>query len=127
DASILLMSPMDRGEAEADGSITTLETLPRLVSKEHAVAEQAGVAFFNTYQAMGGKGTMARWAKSQPRKVGFDYTHPLAPGAKIVGELLFSALHDGFRDYRHRQESGATAASDNLPRVTDRVQAAKLK
>ena len=66
------------------------------------LAQQLGVAFFNTYEAMGGSGTMARWYAAQPRLVGADYIHPLPAGAKIVGELLYDSLRDGFNDFKLR-------------------------
>jgi lysophospholipase L1-like esterase len=103
DASILLMSPMDRGELKPDGTIGTIPALPRLVSKEKQLAAEMGVAFFNTFEAMGGAGTMAKWYAAQPRLVGADYIHPLPAGAKIVGELLYDSLRDGFSAYKLRK------------------------
>ena len=103
ETSILLMSPMDRGELKSDGSIGTIATLPRMVLKERQVASETGVAFFNTFEAMGGSGTMAKWYSSQPRLVGADYIHPLPAGAKIVGELLYNSLRDGFSAYKLRK------------------------
>jgi lysophospholipase L1-like esterase len=103
DASILLMSPMDRGERNDRGEIETIATMPRLVKIEAKVAEETGVAFFNTFQAMGGDGTMARWYAAEPRLVGSDYIHPMPAGAKIVGELLYGALRDGYNEYKLRQ------------------------
>jgi lysophospholipase L1-like esterase len=102
-ASILLMSPMDRGEKNDQGEIATIATLPRLVNIEQRVATDTGVAFFNTFQAMGGPGTMARWYASEPRLVGSDYIHPMPAGAKVVGELLYGALRDGYNEYKLRQ------------------------
>jgi lysophospholipase L1-like esterase len=102
EASILLMSPMDRGELKEDGSIGTIATLPRLVKKEKELAAALGVGFFNTFEAMGGEGTMARWYAAQPRLVGADYIHPLPAGAKIVGELLYDELLKGFTAYKIR-------------------------
>ena len=103
DASILLMSPMDRGERNERGEIETIAAMPRLVKIEAKVAEETGVAFFNTFQAMGGEGTMARWYAAEPRLVGADYIHPMPAGAKIVGELLYGALRDGYNEYKLRQ------------------------
>jgi lysophospholipase L1-like esterase len=111
-ASILLMSPMDRGDRNKDGEIETIAALPRLVDIESRIAGETGVAFFNTFQAMGGAGTMARWYAAEPRMVGGDFIHPLPGGAKIVGDLLFRALQDGFNEYKLRQlrQSAAGAA-----------------
>jgi lysophospholipase L1-like esterase len=103
DTSILLMSPMDRGERNERGEIETIAAMPRLVKIEAKVAEDTGVAFFNTFQAMGGDGTMARWYAAEPRLVGSDYIHPMPAGAKIVGELLYGALRDGYNEYKLRQ------------------------
>jgi lysophospholipase L1-like esterase len=103
DTSILLMSPMDRGERNERGEIETIAAMPRLVKIEARVAEETGVAFFNTFQAMGGEGTMARWYAAEPRLVGSDYIHPMPAGAKIVGELLYGALRDGYNEYKLRQ------------------------
>ena len=47
-ASVLLMSPMDRGERKDNGEIGTVGTLPRLVDIESKGAAELGVAFFNT-------------------------------------------------------------------------------
>jgi lysophospholipase L1-like esterase len=100
---VLLMSPMDRGERNTDGEIDTIPTMPRLVAIESRVASEMGVAFFNTFEAMGGEGTMARWYEAEPRLVGADYIHPMPAGAKIVGELLYNALRDGYNEYKLRQ------------------------
>jgi lysophospholipase L1-like esterase len=101
--SVLLMSPMDRGERNNGGEIQTTPALPRLVKIESRVAGDTGTAFFNTFEAMGGEGTMARWYTAEPRLVSADFIHPMPAGAKIVGELLFAALRDGYNDYKLRQ------------------------
>lgn len=103
DAAVLLMSPMDRGEKNAAGEIATVQALPRLVSIERQVAAETGAAFFNTFEAMGGAGTMARWYTSDPRLVSADFIHPTSNGAKIVGELLYNSLSDGYNEYKLRQ------------------------
>ncbi len=96
-ASVLLMSPMDRGERKDGGEIDTVPVLPRLVNIEARVASETGAAFFNTFEAMGGQGTMGRWYAAEPRLVGADFIHPMPAGAKIVGELLYGALRDGYQ------------------------------
>lgn len=103
DASVLLMSPMDRGERKLGGEIETMPVLPRLVEIEARVAHDSGAAFFNTFAAMGGQGTMARWYAAEPRLVSADFIHPMPAGAKIVGELLYNALRDGYNQYKLRQ------------------------
>lgn len=103
DTSVLLMSPMDRGERKIGGEIETVPQLPKLIEIEAGVASESGAAFFNTFQAMGGAGTMGRWYTAEPRLVSADFIHPMPAGAKIVGELLYNALRDGYGQYKLRR------------------------
>lgn len=100
---VLLMSPMDRGSREAGGQIGTVASLPKLVALQSKVAAESGIAFFNTFEAMGGPGTMGRWYTAEPRLVSADFIHPLPAGARIVGTLLYQALLDGFNRYKLKQ------------------------
>ncbi len=100
---ILVMSPMDRGERNTSGRIETVPALQRLVEIESRVAREEGVAFFNTFEAMGGNGTMAKWYSSEPRLVGADFIHPMPGGAKIIGNLLYKAMLDGYNRYKTRK------------------------
>jgi lysophospholipase L1-like esterase len=102
-AAVLVMSPMDKGERDANRDIVTLPTIPRLVEIQRQVAAETGCAFFNTFQAMGGEGTMARWWDSQPRLVSADFTHPLPAGARKVGVLLFQALENNYQQFKGNQ------------------------
>jgi lysophospholipase L1-like esterase len=100
---MLIMSPMDRGSREAGGQIGTIASLPKLVALQSKVAADTGVAFFNTFEAMGGPGTMGRWYTSEPRLVSADFIHPMPAGARIVGSLLYQALLDGYNRYKLKQ------------------------
>jgi lysophospholipase L1-like esterase len=103
-ASVLVMSPMDRGQRDSSSHITTVPTLPRLVEIQHKIALEMDCAFFNTFQAMGGEGTMARWYDASPRLVSADFTHPLPAGARKVGVLLDQALESGYRKFKAREQ-----------------------
>jgi lysophospholipase L1-like esterase len=97
-ASILIMSPMDRGERSGD-QISTMAAIPKIVAIQQRIAEQTGCGFFNTYQAMGGNGTMARWYDRHPPMVGADLIHPSPQGARIVAQLLTGQLLIGYERY----------------------------
>jgi lysophospholipase L1-like esterase len=104
-ASILIMAPMDRGARNDDGDIATIPSIPALVAAQRHVARAEGAAFYNTFAAMGGMGTMARWYDEQPRLVTGDFTHPTYAGAQQLGTLLVDALLKGFDEYRRNQGS----------------------
>lgn len=99
-ASVLVMSPMDRAEKNKSGEMATPAALGRLIDIQRRTAAEMDCAFFNTFQAMGGEGTMVRWYNSQPRLVSADYMHPLPGGARKVGMLLYEALESGYGRFK---------------------------
>jgi lysophospholipase L1-like esterase len=101
--SILIMAPMDRGARNDDGDIVTIPSIPTLVAAQRRVARTEGVAFFNTFVAMGGMGAMARWYDDEPRLVTGDFTHPTYTGAQQLGTMLVNALLKGFAEYKKNQ------------------------
>jgi len=112
-ASILIMAPMDRGARDDDGDIVTIPSIPILVAAQQRVARTEGVAFYDTFAAMGGMGTMARWYDNQPRLVTGDFTHPTYTGAEQLGTMLVDALMKGFDDYKRNQGSPPCTATDH--------------
>jgi hypothetical protein len=109
---------MDRAERVAGGEIVTLATIPKLVAIQERVARETGCAFFNTFEAMGGRGTMARWYEAHPRLVSADFIHPAPAGAKLVGNLLYQALTDGFTKYKlKRMRERYNVAGAGTPRA----------
>lgn len=102
EASLLIMSPMDRGVRESGGVIGTIPSIPHLVAVQAKLAAGNGCAFFNTFEAMGGPGTMGKWYMAEPRLVSADFIHPLPAGGRIVGTLLYNALMDGYNAYKQR-------------------------
>jgi len=105
-SSILILSPMDRGQRAAGGKIITKPSIPMIVEMQRRVALETGCAFFDTFKAMGGPGTMAKWHAGTGKNhyVGGDLTHPTTEGAEIVGRLIYEALNDGYAKYRARTQ-----------------------
>ncbi len=110
--SLLLMSPMDRGERDEDGEIGTVPALPKLVEIQRALAREEGCAFYNTFQAMGGAGTMGKWYTIEPRLVSADFIHPLPAGGRIVANLLERALMRGYNQYKLRLLRGEAGSRE---------------
>lgn len=105
-SSILIMSPMDRGE-RSGGAIRTLATIPRLIAIQRKVAGETGCGFFNTYEAMGGEGTMSRWYEAQPRLVSADFIHPTPQGGRIIADVMVRELGMGLDRYKVRRIAAA--------------------
>jgi lysophospholipase L1-like esterase len=122
EASILFVGPMDRGKRGAGGTIITRPTIPKLIAAQRHLAAETGCAFFDTFTAMGGEGTVARWYEGKPRLMGGDFTHPTWPGSEIVGTLIHDAL---LRAYDRWQIAAALA--QNHPPQTNQTKSLKGK
>ncbi|HJL15166.1 MAG TPA: GDSL-type esterase/lipase family protein [Sandaracinaceae bacterium LLY-WYZ-13_1] len=96
--SCMVMSILDKGE-RVRGRIRTRERVPRLVAIQREIAHAEGCAFFDTYEALGGRGTMRRWYGNSPRLVTADLGHLTAAGSRILGTLLYRALMKGYDDW----------------------------
>ncbi len=97
----LLVGPMDRADKNEAGELVSRPVVQRITDVQRRVAYMAGCAFFDTFRAMGGEGSMAKWYRS--RLGGGDMTHPTRLGADRIGALIFTSLMDGYK--RHRPGS----------------------
>ncbi|MDB4941505.1 MAG: putative periplasmic protein [Labilithrix sp.] len=97
-SSILIASPLDRAEPAEGGGLRTKPIIKKLVEAQRHVAKESGVAFWNTYEAMGGEGAMASWVKKG--LAGGDLTHPSPAGAEVIGDLMSKALTTGFEAWQ---------------------------
>jgi lysophospholipase L1-like esterase len=97
----LVMAPLDHGEREGS-RIITRPIVTKIVDAQREVAKAEGCAFFDTYEAMGGDGSMGRWVRSNPALGSGDLSHLTHHGHKVVGGLLYRALVAGYVDYRKR-------------------------
>ncbi|HSQ66710.1 MAG TPA: GDSL-type esterase/lipase family protein, partial [Polyangiaceae bacterium] len=102
EASILVASPLDRAERDENGNLRSLKLILKIVELQQQIAKEHGVAFWSTFEAMGGKGSMAKWVKKG--LAGGDLTHPSPAGAQILGDLFFSALTTGYDAYASRHK-----------------------
>lgn len=102
-ASVLVIAPLDRAQ-KTDGELKTMPVIKKLVDAQRKVAGEAGVAFWNTFEAMGGEGSMALWVKKG--LAGSDLTHPSPQGGEVLGDLLFKALTSGFEAWSQGTRPG---------------------
>ncbi len=98
-ASVLVVSPLDRAEKAPDGTIRALPIMAKLVTAQRKVALGNGAAFWDSYTAMGGPGTMGRWLRSKPQLAKGDLTHPTPAGAQVIGDMLYKAMEAGYKGY----------------------------
>ncbi len=90
-ASVIVMGLSDRSSNQ-HGVYRTMPEVKAMIRHQRAVARNAGVAYWDTFTAMGGDDSMVgfvakRWASK-------DYTHVSPRGAAFIAERLADALID---------------------------------
>lgn len=94
-ASCLVVGPPDRAERALVERRRVWQTTPALaaiIAAERQAALESGCAFWNTYAAMGGRGTMRRWAVLDPPLAGDDRVHLTSSGYRLIADALATAL-----------------------------------
>ena len=102
EASILIVSIPDRDQRTAAG-IRTMNGVESLAAYQKVLASECGVAYFNLFEAMGGRESMKDmvdkgWANK-------DYTHLSFAGGRHVAGLIYKSLKAGFDNYKLRNEA----------------------
>jgi lysophospholipase L1-like esterase len=98
DASIIVFGPPDRADVALAGS-----KMPLMIEAQRRAAREAGAAFWNSYDAMGGAGSMNVWA-AQGLAQG-DHVHLTGPGYFKLADMFYE---DVARAY---EESKSSASS----------------
>lgn len=112
-ASVLVASPPDRATRDDSGKLSTAKVIPRLVFFQRKVALEKGVAFWDTFKAMGGEGSMARWFDKG--LCAGDLTHPTPQGASVLGDLMFKSLLTGYQAWASTHEDAPMLEADAGP------------
>jgi hypothetical protein len=90
-ASILIVSVGDRAIKQGENFVSDHE-IPLLINAQKEIAAKTGVAFWNLFEAMGGKNSIVNWVNAGPPLAYRDYAHLSYEGGKVVAKLLSDAL-----------------------------------
>jgi lysophospholipase L1-like esterase len=101
-ASILLMGVPDRS-MNRNGSYVTIPAIPALIAVQRRIAKETGIAFWDTYSAMGGKNSMVDWVGQKPPLANKDYTHLNNRGAQKIAQLFSQTLLFQYGTYLQTQ------------------------
>lgn len=95
-SSCLIVGAMDRARVR-DGETSSMKIIQLIVAEQERAAKDLGCAYFDTYRAMGGWGSMPAWVK---RGLGqADMTHPSGVGAIRIGNWIYGALMQRYDAY----------------------------
>ena len=112
---ILVASPLDRAIKGSDGELKTSPVIERIIAGQRAAAKAHGVAFWNTFEAMGGRGTMAKWRHTRPQLGNNNLSHPTPAGAEILGNLFSQAVFAGYQAYASTHAEAPPLPAPQVP------------
>lgn len=95
EADIMVWAPMDSGRREGD-EIVSKAFIRQVRDIQKEVTADAGCAFWDTFEAMGGEGSFGRWFDANIMNK--DLIHPRARGGELLGHLFAMALMNAYLD-----------------------------
>jgi len=90
-APVLLISLTDMAELKGD-SLKLFRNIPAIRDAQARAAKRTGILFWDAWSAMGGSGSVSRWAKTNPPLAQTDLTHLSLAGSDTLAKKLISDL-----------------------------------
>jgi alginate O-acetyltransferase complex protein AlgI len=87
---ILVVSLTDMAVNEGD-SIRSYSNIPAIIEAQKQASLMEGVAFWDSYRAMGGESSIIKWTEKKPALAQKDYVHFTYPGADSLSKILADA------------------------------------
>jgi D-alanyl-lipoteichoic acid acyltransferase DltB (MBOAT superfamily) len=89
--AILVISISDMALNEGD-SIKSYRNIPAIIDAQKRASLEAGVVFWDSYNAMGGESSIIKWAEKKPPLAQKDYVHFTYQGADTLSKILTGAM-----------------------------------
>jgi lysophospholipase L1-like esterase len=106
DISILVIGVSDMSKKDGNNYVS-YPNIERIRDAQKRAAFRAGCAYWDLYEAMGGKNSMSSWVDAKPDALAEkDYTHFNARGARIIGEMIFNALMNEYYNHKGQKKKG---------------------
>jgi hypothetical protein len=106
-AAVIVIGPSDMSVLEGTNWVT-YPHLPDVRDALKTAAHEAGAAYWDVYEAMGGKGSMKEWVNANPPLAIKDYAHFTDKGALKVSQWFIEALLKDYQQYRQHKEQSHT-------------------
>jgi lysophospholipase L1-like esterase len=91
DASIVLIGISDRA-ANIDGKFQTIPAIITMRNTQREIARKTEIAFWDLYDAMGGKNSIISYVEALPPLAAKDYTHLTFRGGQKIARKLGDAI-----------------------------------
>ncbi|MFA4923736.1 MAG: hypothetical protein WC557_06045 [Ignavibacteriaceae bacterium] len=97
--SIIIVSVGDHAVKKGSFFYTNPGVLS-LLKTQKSLAEKTNVAFWNSFEAMGGEKSIVDWVNANPPLAHKDYGHLTGEGGKIIADLLTEAIMNEYYKYK---------------------------
>jgi len=98
ETSIIMMGVSDKS-AKKGSAFVTDPVIKDLIDMQKEISKETNIAFWNTFEAMGGQNSMVKWVKNKPAYAHSDFTHFNKTGADKIGEMLAKTLIEKYAEY----------------------------
>jgi lysophospholipase L1-like esterase len=95
---IIVIGPGDMS-TKVEGEMQTYPNLVHVRDALRKAAFDAGVGFFDIYEAMGGHNSMLQWVEAKPALAAADYVHFSPQGAKLIADAFIKSLMADYEAY----------------------------
>ncbi len=96
---VLVVGPSDMSVKEK-GKYVTHPNLEGVRDAVKNAALQSGCAFWDMYEAMGGRNSMPSWVFAEPSLAVSDFVHFNTRGARIIAEMLYNAIMFEYQEWK---------------------------
>ena len=113
DISIVVIGVSDMSRNEG-GNYVSYPNIEKIRDAQKTAAFNAGCAFWDMYEAMGGKNSMPAWVKTNPPLARPDFTHFTWKGSTAIAKMFYEALMADYNDYlRIQYEQVQLSSNEN--------------
>ena len=112
DMPVLMVGISDMSKKEGTKYVS-YNAIEKIRDAQKNAATEAGVAFWDMYEAMGGENSMPSWVWADPPLANKDFTHFNVEGARIISNMLYNAIMLEYHNYRN-QKAEANEAGEGV-------------
>ena len=99
DLSVIVMGVTDMSKKEG-GQYVSYPNISKIRDAQKNAAFRADCAFWDSYQAMGGKNSMPSWVFADPPLARKDFTHFTYKGSVVISKMFYKALMRDYQNYK---------------------------
>ncbi|MFC2151125.1 hypothetical protein ACFLSE_01245 [Bacteroidota bacterium] len=99
---VIGVSDMSRNN---NGRYETYPNIEKIREAQKNAAFKADCAFWDMYEAMGGKNSMPAWVNNSPALARTDFTHFTWKGSVVISQMFFEALMYDYNEYLKNEDS----------------------